>query len=136
MRKIKAFIERCSDGSYGAYTDADEKLTYGVSGSGKTAKEAIDDLYVAYSEVKDYYQEVNKPFEEVELEFHYDIASFLSYYAKVITPAGLEKLTGVNRHQLSHYATGQRHPRPAMAKKIEVALKKFSADIGQVHFSA
>ena len=137
MRTIRAFIERGSDGTYSVYTDvAGDKMTYAVNGGGNTAKEAVDDFYGGYAAMKSYYQEVGKPFEEVEFEFHYDMASFLSYYSKVITPAGLEKLTGVNQRQLGHYATGHRRPRPAMVKKIEDALKKFSADIGQVHFSA
>ncbi|MDR3189235.1 MAG: helix-turn-helix transcriptional regulator [Prevotellaceae bacterium] len=137
MRKVKAFIERGNDGSFGVYMDLNEnKLTYAVSGDGKTAKEAIADFYGAYADMKAYYQKVNKPFEEVEFVFHYDIASFLSYYSKVLTLSGLEKLTGVNQRQLSHYATGHRRPRPVMVKKIEAALHKFSQDIGQVRFSA
>lgn len=137
MRTIKAFIERGSDGTYGVYTDvAGDKMSYAINGGGSTAKEAIDDFYGGYAAMKACYQEESKPFEEVAFEFHYDVASFLSYYSKVITLAGLEKLTGVNQRQLSHYATGHRRPRPAMVKKIEEALHHFSKDIGQVHFSA
>jgi hypothetical protein len=111
-------------------------MTYCVNGGGTTAKEAIADFYGAYEDMKAYYQEVNKPFEEVEIDFHYDVASFLNYYSKVLTLSGLEQLTGVDRRQLGHYASGHRHPRPAMVQKIEGALHKFSQDIGQVHFSA
>ncbi|MDR1343537.1 MAG: helix-turn-helix domain-containing protein [Prevotellaceae bacterium] len=137
MRKVKAFIERGNDGSYGVYTDLNEnKLTYGVNGGGGTAKEAIADFYGAYADMKAYYQEVSKPFEEVAFDFHYDVASFLSYYSKVLTLSGLERLTGVNQRQLGHYANGVRRPRPAMVRKIEAALHAFSQDIGQVHFSA
>jgi hypothetical protein len=86
--------------------------------------------------MKAYYQEESKPFEEVEFEFCYDVASFLNYYSKVLTLSGLEKLTSVNQRQLGHYASGHRRPRPAMVKKIEEALHAFSKDIGQVQFSA
>jgi hypothetical protein len=72
----------------------------------------------------------------VEFALHYDVASFLSYYSKVLTLSGLERITGVNQRQLGHYANGDKRPRPAMTKKIEAALHKFSQDIGQVHFSA
>ncbi|MDR1416206.1 MAG: helix-turn-helix transcriptional regulator [Prevotellaceae bacterium] len=137
MRKIKAFIERGHDGSYGVYTDLNEdKLTYGISGGGKTTKDAIADFYGGYADMKAYYQEEGKPFEEVEFEFCYDVASFLNYYSKVLTLSGLERLTGVNQRQLGHYASGHRRPRPAMVKKIEAALHTFSKDIGQVKFSA
>jgi hypothetical protein len=136
MRKIKAFIERGNDGSYGVYTDIKkDKMTYAINGDGSTAKEAMADFYGAYADMKTYYQEVSKPFEEVEFDFHYDVASFLSYYSKVLTLSGLERLTGVNQRQLGHYANGVRRPRPAMVRKIEAALHAFSQDIGQVHFS-
>jgi hypothetical protein len=137
MRKVKAFIERGNDGSFGVYMDLKEdKLDYSVSGGGKTAKEAVADFYAAYGTVRKYCEKTQEPFEEVEFDFHYDVASFLSYYSKVLTLSGLEQLTGVNQRQLSHYANGVKCPRPAMVKKIEEALHSFSRDIGQVHFSA
>jgi hypothetical protein len=137
MRKVKAFIERGNDGSFGVYMDLNEnKLGYSASGGGKTAKEAIADFHAAYETIRKYCEKKQEPFEEVEFDFRYDVASFLSYYSKVLTLSGLEQLTGVNQRQLSHYANGVKRPRPAMVKKIEVALHAFSSDISQVHFSA
>jgi hypothetical protein len=137
MRKVKAFIERGNDGSFGVYMDLNEnQLDYSVSGGGKTVKEAVADFDAAYETVRKYCEKKQEYFEEVEFDFHYDVASFLSYYSKVLTLSGLERLTGVNQRQLGHYASGHRHPRPAMVQKIEGALHKFSQDIGQVHFSA
>lgn len=39
MKKVKAFIERGNDGTYGVYIDLlDKTLNYGIHGDGKTAK--------------------------------------------------------------------------------------------------
>jgi len=40
MKKVKAFIERGSDGIYGIYVDlADKTLNYGIHGNGATVTE-------------------------------------------------------------------------------------------------
>ncbi len=68
--KIKAFIERGKDGSYGVYIDlGDTTLNYGIIGDGKSANEAIDDFYNSYKEMKELYISENKPFEEAEFDF-------------------------------------------------------------------
>ncbi|GHT68881.1 transcriptional regulator [Bacteroidia bacterium] len=134
--EIKALIERGKDGTYGVYVDLNEnKLTYGIIGDGATVQEAMDDFRNSYEEMKSYYADEGKPFEEVEFKFDYDMPSFLNYYSNVITLAGLGRLTGVNPYQLSHYATGHRRPRPAMVKKIETSLHNFSKELSHVHFS-
>jgi len=52
--KIKAFIERGNDGSYGVYVDLeDNTLNYGIIGDGKTINEAIDDFNNSYKEMKE-----------------------------------------------------------------------------------
>lgn len=135
MRTVKAFIERGKDGTYGVYVDLNEnKLTYGIIGDGITTEEAIDDFRNSYEEMKALYKDEGKPFEEVNFTFSYDMSSFLNYYSKIMTLAGLGRLTGVNQHQLSHYATGLKRPRPAMVKKIENSLHNFSRELSQVHF--
>jgi len=135
MRKVNAFIERGNDGTYGIYVDLDEdQLTYGVIGDGKTVQEAIQDFYNSYAEVKELYKDKNQYFEEVEFVFKYDMASFLQYYSKVLSLAGLERLTGINQGQLSHYITGRRKPSRRTKEKIEKSLHNFAEEISQVEF--
>ncbi|GHT66270.1 transcriptional regulator [Bacteroidia bacterium] len=135
MKTVKAIIEQGNDGTYGVYIDLNENgLNYAVIGDGKTVQEAKEDFYGCYDDMKKSFEKDKQPFEEVEFEFEYDIASFLNYYSKVITLSGLEKLTGVNQRQLSHYATGRKHPRPIMVRKIETSLHNFSRELSQVHF--
>jgi hypothetical protein len=131
--KVKAFIERGNDGSYGVYIDLkDNRLNYGIIGDGKTANEAIEDFHHSYKEMKELYASENKYFEEAEFEFKYDTASFLSYYSNVLSLAGLGRLTGIAQGQLSHYVTGRRKPSPKTVRKIEKSLHDFAAEIAQV----
>ena len=68
-------IEQSSIG-YSVYID-DDSLNYGLLGEGKTVKEALEDFNLSYKEMKEYYEEIGKPFEEVEFDFYFDIASFI-----------------------------------------------------------
>ena len=133
-RKVKAVIERAGDGSYSVYMDADD-MDYLVTGTGKTAEEAIQTFMGGYEDTKRYYEEENKPFEEAEFEFIYDMASFLSYFSKALTLAGLSRLTGINKGQLSHYMTGRRVPSAKTVEKIQDSVHKLAEDLSQVRFS-
>lgn len=131
--KVKAFIERGNDGSYGVYVDLEDKtLNYGIIGDGKTVKEAIDDFYNSYNEMLELYKSENKYFKEANFEFKYDTASFLAYYSNVLSLAGLGRLTGIAQGQLSHYVTGRRKPSQKTVQKIEKSLHKFADEISQV----
>ena len=108
-RKVNAIIERANDGTYSIYMDADE-MDYLVTGTGKTVSEAMNMFIGGYEDMRRYYEEEGKAFEEVDFDFKYDMASFLAYYSKIFSLAGLSRLTGINQQQLSHYVTGRRHP--------------------------
>lgn len=134
MRQVKAVIERASDGTYSIYSDADD-LSYLITGTGKTVEEAKKCFEGGYADMKRYYEKEGKPFEEVEMCYCYDMASFLSYYSKVLSLAGLSRLTGVNPQQLSHYVTGRRNPSPKTVKKIMNAIHAFGQDLSTVQFA-
>ncbi len=40
-----------------------------------------------------------------------------------LTRKALAKETGINEQQLSHYANGQRHPRPEMQRRISAGIR-------------
>ena len=133
VMKVKAIIERGSDGSYGVYVDLeDNRLNYGIIGDGKTINEAIDDFHNSYKEMKELHTSENKHFEDAEFEFKYDTASFLAYYSNILSLAGLGRLTGIAQGQLSHYVTGRRKPSPKTVQKIEKSLHEFAAEIAKV----
>jgi len=133
--KAIVIIERGNDGTYDAYLENAENLSFGLLGQGKTVQEAIDDFMNSRDEMKSYFDEESKPFPtDLEFVFKYDVPSFLSYYSKILSLAGLQRLTGVNQGQLSHYVTGHRKPSPKTAEKIEKSLHNFANEISQVHF--
>jgi hypothetical protein len=134
--KVKAFIEKGVDGRFGVYINLKEnRLNYGVIGEGATVKEAISDFYGCYNDVKNYFEETHEPFKEAEFEFTYDVASFLDYYQKTFSKAGLENITGINQKQLGHYASGLKRPRPETVKKIETSLHRLAQELNQVQFN-
>ncbi|SET22404.1 helix-turn-helix domain-containing protein [Prevotella sp. kh1p2] len=134
MKQIKAIIERASDGNYSVYMDADN-LDYLVTGTGKTVDEAIESFKAGYEDTKRFYEEENRKFEEVTFNYEYDIASFLSYFTKAFSLAGLSRITGINQGQLSHYVTGRRTPSQKTIKKIQNSVHAFAHELEQVHFA-
>lgn len=123
-----------SDGNYSIYMDADD-MDYLVTATGTTSKEAMEDFKRGYEEIRTTYERDGKAFEEVEFEFKYDMASFLSYYTQAFSLAGLSRITGINKGQLSHYATGHRKPSRSTIEKIQQSVHNFAAELSQVHFA-
>lgn len=135
METVKAFIERGNDGTYSVYVDLENNtLNYGIHGTGDTTKAAVEDFYSSYEEMKEFYSQKGKEFVEAKFEYVYDTASFLSYYSKKLSLAGLQRITGVAQGQLSHYVNGTRKPSPKTVEKIEKSLHEFASEISQVHF--
>lgn len=134
MKKVKAIIERAGDGTYSVYMD-DNTLPYLVTGTGATAAEALATFQGGYEDTRRYFAAEGMEFEEVEFDYCYDMASFLSYYSKVLSLAGLSRLTGVNEQQLSHYVTGRRRPSERTVRKIEDAVHRLGADLSSVRFA-
>ena len=132
-RKVTAVIERAGDGTYSIYMAADD-MDYLVTGTGKTVDEARKTFEDGYEDIRRYYEEEGKDFEDVEFVFKYDMASFLSYYSKVLSLAGLSRLTGINQQQLSHYVTGRRNPSEKTVEKMQEAIHNFGQDLSSVRF--
>lgn len=126
-------IERCPNGTYDA-SFSDDRVNFGLRGNGETIPDAIADFYKMNEAVKEYYMETGEDFPTVEYEFKYDTASFLQQYAYAFTLAGLERITGVNQRQLSHYINGVRKPSEKTTRKIEERLHKFGAEIASIRF--
>lgn len=133
MRKVNAIIERASDGNYSIYSDSDD-LSYLVTGTGKTVSEAKKCFEDGYEDIRRYYEKEGKPFTEVEMVYQYDMASFLEYYTKAFSLAGLSRITGINQGQLSHYVTGRRVPSARTKEKIQKSIHEFADELNSVCF--
>jgi len=133
MIKVKALIERGSDDRYGVYIDsAEEQLNYSIIGEGGTVEEAKEDFIGCYEDMKELFEGKSQPFTEAEFDFEYDVPSFLNHYSKVLSLAGLSRVTGINQRQLGHYVQGRKRPRHDTVYRIERSLKNLSRDLGQV----
>ena len=133
MKKVKVFIEK-SDYGFSAYMD-DSPLSYSCIGEGKTVEETIDDFNLSYSDLKKYYKEIGKEFEEIEYEFFYDVASFLQEYCEAFSLAGLERITGVSQAQLGHFLHGRRKPSRKTIDRIQKGVQDFSRKLTALRFS-
>lgn len=131
--KATAVIERGNDGTYGIYI-ASDNVPFGAIGDGKTVAEAMADFNNSIDEIREYYAAEGKEFPDLEFEFKYDTASFLQQYAYAFTLAGLERITGVNQRQLSHYINGVRKPSRGTVEKIQSRLQNFGNEISAVRF--
>ena len=89
MRKCTVFIEK-SEYGYSAYI-GDTPLEFGCIGEGKTVEETIEDFLGTFEAMKQDYISAGNEFEDVDIEFCYDTASFLSEYAGIFSLSGLER---------------------------------------------
>jgi len=134
MKVTKAFIERGNDGNYSVYIEESSDLNYGIHGVGDTAKDAVNDFISAYDTMCEFHQTKGLNFIEATFEFQYDVASFLQYYSKKFTLAGLQEITGISQGLLSHYVNGRKKPRKETVEKIEHSIHQFANELSQVRF--
>ena len=134
MKRVKVFIEKTEDG-YSAYVDLeDTTLNYGIIGEGATVSEALEDFRASYEAMKAIYKEEGRDFVEADFEFLYDLPSFLQYYSKIFSFAGLERLTEVNQAQLSQYVQGYRKPSKQTVVKIQKKLHHLAEELQDIQF--
>ena len=132
MKTVRVTIERGIKGDYSAYISSNN-CEFGCIGEGKTARETEEDFMAGVEDMKRVYASEGKTFPDIKFVFQYDVASFLNYYSYAFSLAGLERITGINQRQLSHYVTGVRHPSKRTASKIERSMKAFASEISELN---
>lgn len=129
---VDAVIERGKDGTYSIYMDKkDFRLNYLVTGSGKTIDDAKNDFLQGYDDMKEFFNAKGKDFVEVEFNYVIDVQSVLLYYSSLFSLAGLSKITGISKGQLSHYVTGLNKPNKKNENKILEGFRTFANDMTQ-----
>lgn len=132
MEKLIMIIEKSAD-HYSSYS----QNTDGIYAGGDSVAEVKENVLNAIQLINESYKEKDIPEllkRSYEIIYKYDMASFLSYYSKILSLAGLERLTGINQGQLSHYITGHRRPSKKTVEKIQNAIHRFGNEISQVDF--
>ena len=130
MKTVDVIVGRINEGEYvySVVMDAPE-VPFGLNGTGRTVDEAKADFMEAYNEIKTIMEEDGDQYEELSFNYKYDIPSFLNYYAHILSLAGLEKISGINQRQLSHYINGTSKPRKATVERFSKKLRSFAEDL-------
>ncbi|MDR0565927.1 MAG: type II toxin-antitoxin system HicB family antitoxin [Prevotellaceae bacterium] len=64
-----------------------------------------------------------------ELVFSLSTQAIIKAAEAIVTQPALSRAAGVNRQQLSHYATGCRNPRPAQRERILKGVHRLGQDL-------
>ena len=130
MEKIVMIIEKSRD-HYGAYAENGD----GIYAAGNTIEEVQSDTEQAIELIKSEFPKEQWPAslrDDYEILWKFDTESFLQYYGNILTLTGLQRITGINSKQLSHYATGYRKPSPQTVSRIQAGITRFAEMLNHV----
>ena len=67
---------------------------------------------------------------DYEFEYHFlDAAAVLRAYEPYLSLAAISRASGINQHQLSHYANGMKKPRPQQRQRIIDSIHKIGREL-------
>lgn len=106
----------------------EELPDFALAGYGNTARQAIEDMYVAQKEIKELLEEEGKQMPELEFVFRFDIGSFFDYYS-YLNMSGVAKKAGVNASLMRQYAMGIHEPSQKRKQQILDCLRQISQEM-------
>lgn len=127
MEKIVMIIEKSKD-FFDAYSDNCD----GIYAAGDSIQAVKEDAMRAIEGIKRNLPEERWPKQikgEFEIEWKFDVPSFLEYYGDYLSLAGLQRMTGINQKQLSNYLHHRAVPRQKQADRIINGLHSFAREI-------
>ena len=131
---ITAIIELASDMSFSISYERPEGLDFVLAAAGENVAAAKAEFFEMLEDYKRAYEEEGKEWPSLHFTFRYDVASFLNFYSKVFSLAGIARLTGINQRQLSNYLNGHRNASPATTQKIAEAIHNLGRELQQMEF--
>ena len=131
---ITAIIELASDMSFSISYERPEGLDFVLAAAGENVAAAKAEFFEMLEDYKRAYEEEGKEWPSLHFTFRYDVASFLNFYSKVFSLAGIARLTGINQRQLSNYLNGHRNASPATTQKIANAINNLGRELQQMEF--
>ena len=126
-KKIVMVIEKSED-FFSAYSENCD----GIYAAGDSIEAVKADTYEAIDLIKKNLPEERWPEEirgEFDIEWKLDVQSFLEYYSKYMSLAGIERVTGINQKQLSNYLNRRAVPRHKQAERIINGIHKFANEL-------
>ena len=127
MEKIIMNIEKSKD-----FLDAYSDNCDGIYAAGDSVDAVKADTEEAIRLIKKNLPEDRWPKQikgDYEIEWKFDVPSFLEYYGNYLSLAGLERMTGIHQKQLSNYLHHRAVPRQKQADRIITGLHKFAREI-------
>lgn len=127
MEKIIMIIEKSKD-FFDAYSDNCD----GIYAAGDSVQAVKEDAMRAIEGIKRNLPEDRWPKQikgDFEIEWKFDVPSFLEYYGDYLSLAGLQRMTGINQKQLSNYLHHRAVPRQKQADRIINGLHSFAREI-------
>ena len=127
MEKIIMIVGASKD-MLGAYSDNCD----GIYAEGESIEEVKAETYKAIEGIKRNLPEERWPDQikgEFEIEWKFDVPSFLEYYSGFMSLAGMEKMTGINQKQLSNYLNHRAVPRQKQADRIITGIHRFAHEL-------
>ena len=133
-KKIQAVIEIAKDGGYGVYCVSEP-----FTGMGHTVEEAKQDMLEGMDLLKRTCIEDGTEYpaildEDFDIDYKFDVQSFMEYYSGIITPTALGRISGINPKQIWNYMHGVSKPRRDQDDKLENALHKLGRELMNVSF--
>lgn len=124
---VKACVECNKNGFYTVYCK--EELPFGLFGEGYSSDEAREDFLKLYGEMREAHFQRTGERVDIEFSFAYDASAFLQHYKGMLTLAGLSRMTGINKAQLSQYVCGTRHPSSKTGERIKKSVQQFAKEL-------
>ena len=120
-------IEKSRD-FFDAYSDNCD----GIYAAGESVDAVKADTLEAIRLIKENLPEERWPKQirgDFEIEWKFDVPSFLEYYSNFISLAGMERMTGINQKQLSNYLNHRSVPRAKQADRILSGIHRFAREL-------
>jgi len=133
MKKLKAIIEKASDGGYGIYLPE----ISGYVGIGDSEEDAKNDLRIAINEVVSYCKEQgikdNIYGGQVEFDYRYDLSGFFKKF-DIFNVSALAKAVGINSGLMRQYKTGKTYISYKRKHQIETGIHQLAGSMLNVRF--
>jgi len=120
IEKSKDFLDAYSENCEGIYAAGDS-----IEAVKADAEEAIRLIKKNLPEER-WPQQIKG---EYEIEWKFDVQSFLEYYHGFMSLAGMEKMTGINQKQLSNYLNRRATPRRRQTSRMIDGIHRFASEL-------
>ena len=135
MKTVEVTISIAKDGFYTA-SCADHPSLFG---GGSTPGAALDELKETLRLVREDGRDAAAAYPdwldgEYEFQTKWNVQDLMTYYAGVITPSALGRLSGINPKQVWSYMHGKSRPRKAQLDKMGSALHRLGQELIHVSF--